>query len=272
MRSINCTTRACERSREGRSPRDRAPSRRSLLTKAGAGGALLSLGALAGPVSQFMPAALPPRSSTTRRSSTVRGRPRVRGSRRRTKRHPRLGHAQRERGEVGQDVPGAPSSITAGRSTTHRSAGRRRRSPTPRVARRFYNPKLKAATDQKALLEIAYSIEEAAAATYLSALGLLQDKSNAESSATILPVESQHAVVLGQILNKAVTDYMPPFQNDLAGLGPGRVLGLTRIRIEENRWISTVTSSAASCKAVDAENTRSDEAVARGAHADLRRR
>ncbi len=76
---------------------------------------------------------------------------------------------------------------------------------------------LGAAADEAALLEIAYGLENAAAATYLFALGALTSKEALQLTASILPVESQHAVVLGSVLGKPATDFIPGFETvDLA--------------------------------------------------------
>jgi hypothetical protein len=77
-------------------------------------------------------------------------------------------------------------------------------------------PQLQAAGDENAVLEVAYSLENAAAATYLFALGALTSKAALQLTASILPVESQHAIVLGTVLGKPATDktYLPPFQTE----------------------------------------------------------
>lgn len=81
---------------------------------------------------------------------------------------------------------------------------------------------LKAAKDETAVVELAYGLENAAASTYLFGLGVLTNKKAYETAASILPVESQHAMVLGSVLGKQVTsaDYMPPFEKTDAALKP----------------------------------------------------
>ncbi len=73
---------------------------------------------------------------------------------------------------------------------------------------------------KKAVLRVAYDLEEGAAATYLLALGALETQSVAGAAATILPVEGQHATVLGQILELSVSAFLPSFQSDAAQLSP----------------------------------------------------
>lgn len=81
---------------------------------------------------------------------------------------------------------------------------------------------LKKAGDQKGILQIAYDLEEAAAATYLFALGALKSKAALQLTASILPVESQHAVVLGSALGKPATDYVPTFQTSDKAVDPAK--------------------------------------------------
>jgi rubrerythrin len=81
---------------------------------------------------------------------------------------------------------------------------------------------LKGASDQKAILSIAYDLEEAAAATYLFALGALKSDAAVKLTASILPVESQHAVVLGSALGKPASDYLPTFQTSDKAVDPAK--------------------------------------------------
>jgi rubrerythrin len=85
-----------------------------------------------------------------------------------------------------------------------------------------FGPMIASAPDEAAVLNIAYQIEEAAAATYLYSLGALNNKVAAGAVATILPIESQHAVVLGTALKKPTTAYLPSFQNQTAALDPAK--------------------------------------------------
>jgi len=78
------------------------------------------------------------------------------------------------------------------------------------------------AADEAAVLEIAYGVENAAAATYLFALGVLDDVPASQTMASILPVEAQHAITLGFVLGKPLDDetLMPPFETTDAALDP----------------------------------------------------
>ena len=85
-----------------------------------------------------------------------------------------------------------------------------------------FAPMFASAADETGVLNVAYQIEEAAAATYLYALGAMQNKGTAAVAAMILPIESQHAVVLGTALKKPTTAYLPAFQNQTAALQPSK--------------------------------------------------
>lgn len=85
-----------------------------------------------------------------------------------------------------------------------------------------FAPKIQAAKDEAAVLEIAYSIEEAAASTYLLAIGALSSAKTAGALATILPVESQHATVLATVLKKDPGDYLIDFVTTDTALDPAK--------------------------------------------------
>jgi rubrerythrin len=82
-------------------------------------------------------------------------------------------------------------------------------------------PTLKGIKDEKAALEFAFTLENQAAYTYAAALTLLQDPTYAAATATILPIETAHAVVLGLALGKPVTDVFPTKAFESANLGDG---------------------------------------------------
>jgi hypothetical protein len=65
------------------------------------------------------------------------------------------------------------------------------------------------AADENAVLEIAFSVENAAAATYLFAIGALSSADALMLTASILPIEAQHAVVLGTVLQKDLKALFP---------------------------------------------------------------
>ncbi len=82
-------------------------------------------------------------------------------------------------------------------------------------------PALQAIKDEMGALEFAFVLEGQAAYTYAAALTLLQDPAYAAATATILPIEAQHAVVLGLALGKEVTDVFPTGAFESASLGDG---------------------------------------------------
>lgn len=81
---------------------------------------------------------------------------------------------------------------------------------------------LKKAKDEKAVLELAFDVENAAASTYLAALGALESPAALGLVASILPVESQHATVLGTALAKAPEAVVPAFENEERRLDPAK--------------------------------------------------
>ncbi len=81
---------------------------------------------------------------------------------------------------------------------------------------------LKAAKDQKSILQIAYDLENAAVATYMFGLGALKSPQALALTASILPVESQHAVVLGSALGKSADDFVPAFETDAKKVDPAQ--------------------------------------------------
>ena len=82
-------------------------------------------------------------------------------------------------------------------------------------------PTLRGITDEAGALEFAFVLEGQAAYTYAAALTLLQDPAYAAATATILPIESQHQVVIGLALGKPVTDVFPTDAFESAALGDG---------------------------------------------------
>lgn len=83
------------------------------------------------------------------------------------------------------------------------------------------SPTLASLTDEMGALEFAFVLEGQAAYTYAAALTLLADPAYAAATATILPIEAQHQVVLGLALGKDVTDVFPTGAFEAAALGDG---------------------------------------------------
>jgi rubrerythrin len=82
-------------------------------------------------------------------------------------------------------------------------------------------PQLDAITDQAGALELAFVLENQAAYTYAAALTLLQDPTYAAATSTILPIEAQHAVVLGLALGRSPAEVFPTGAFESAELGDG---------------------------------------------------
>jgi rubrerythrin len=81
-----------------------------------------------------------------------------------------------------------------------------------------FTENLNSAKDQNGTLKIAFDLENAAAATYAAALGTIVGTDPAALMASILPIESKHAVVLGQALGLDLATYAPTIQATDAAL------------------------------------------------------
>jgi hypothetical protein len=87
-----------------------------------------------------------------------------------------------------------------------------------------FGPMITAAKTESDIVTIAYTLENAAASTYLYAIGALSDPKALELTATILPVESQHAVVWGSVLGYPLSKkgYIPAFLTTTEALSPSK--------------------------------------------------
>ena len=77
---------------------------------------------------------------------------------------------------------------------------------------------------EKDAVKFAFDLENGAAATYLFALGVLEDIPAIGLMSSILPIESAHAVVLGNALGLApdAADYLPGLESDAKKLDPAK--------------------------------------------------
>lgn len=76
----------------------------------------------------------------------------------------------------------------------------------------IFNDQLREAHTEKAVLKVLADLEGAMAATHLSSLASLTVDAHEQAVASILPIESQHAVVMGQLLGRTGADLVPPFE------------------------------------------------------------
>ncbi len=81
---------------------------------------------------------------------------------------------------------------------------------------------LKAAKTENDVLKIAFDTENAAAATYLFALGALKAGAYRDLTASILPIEAGHAATISMVLGIALTDpkAVPKQQTEDGNLSP----------------------------------------------------
>ena len=76
--------------------------------------------------------------------------------------------------------------------------------------------RLSRAKNEADVIEIAYDLEGGLSSTYLFIISSTDDKAVVQASANALPIESQHAVVLGGIAGKSAKDTTAP-DKDQAG-------------------------------------------------------
>ncbi len=84
------------------------------------------------------------------------------------------------------------------------------------------SPGLGAAKTENDVLKIAFDLENAAAATYLFALGALESVVALQLTASILPIEAQHAVVLGQVFGADAAAMLPSFETEVGFVDPAK--------------------------------------------------
>ncbi|HEY4409604.1 MAG TPA: ferritin-like domain-containing protein [Acidimicrobiia bacterium] len=85
-------------------------------------------------------------------------------------------------------------------------------------------PQLTAAKTENDVVALAYGLENAAAATYIFALGVLNSEKAYNAVASVMPVEAQHAIALGFVLGKTLDDkaFMPSFEKTDGFLDPAK--------------------------------------------------
>jgi hypothetical protein len=86
------------------------------------------------------------------------------------------------------------------------------------------SPQLTAAKTENDVIALAYGLENAAAATYILALGVLSSEAAYNAVASVMPVEAQHAVALGLVLGKPLDEkgFMPSFETTDGALDPAK--------------------------------------------------
>jgi hypothetical protein len=90
-------------------------------------------------------------------------------------------------------------------------------------------PKISAAQTEAELLDVAMQIEDGLTATCAYALGVLEGWATAEVVSTIMPVDSQQALVWSQLSEpdlqtwaKSITTYIPAFQSETGAFAPSK--------------------------------------------------
>jgi rubrerythrin len=99
-------------------------------------------------------------------------------------------------------------------------AGSRATSTPNRRLATMFAARVRNAPDERAALRVALTLENEATSTYLSVLGSLEATDALQLAASILPVESQHAVVLAALVNEAPRQTFPAFETQDQALRP----------------------------------------------------
>ncbi len=84
----------------------------------------------------------------------------------------------------------------------------------------MFRADLRKAPDEAAALDVLLRLENEAASTYVFALGSLEATEALRLAASILPVESQHAVVLADFLQRDPRQTLPSFETADEALTP----------------------------------------------------
>lgn len=130
-------------------------------------------------------------------------------------------------GKVKTKAVGDAAGVFLGHHQEHAAAfasatgGKATGAPNPKLVKSLGDALSKAA-DENAVVQIALDTENAAAATYLFALGALKSEDALKLTASILPIESAHAVTLAQVLGLEPSNklYLPPFETQERALAP----------------------------------------------------
>ncbi|HZN13323.1 MAG TPA: ferritin-like domain-containing protein [Acidimicrobiales bacterium] len=77
------------------------------------------------------------------------------------------------------------------------------------------NDQLGQARNENDVIKVAYDLENSLASTYLFIVGSITDAGVLKSAASVLPVEAQHAVVLGTLIGKSTTELTAPDKDHL---------------------------------------------------------
>ena len=99
----------------------------------------------------------------------------------------------------------------AGRAATGRA--------NPKLAE-LLGSRVLAATDEDTALAVLFNLENAMAATHLAALGAFDAKTARALTASVLPVEAQHATTFGLVLDRESEVVFPIFETADRALDP----------------------------------------------------
>ena len=209
-------------------------SRRRFVRSLGVGGAV-ALGAVAVPTALLAGAAS---AQTSGSSSDEEELPDKRPRRRRVRGRPRACggsglHSGRSNAVVRLGAGRHGAHVRTPSSRACRCPGHARRDampkpsgyPTERDRRQRSHPRIQSGGTADGVWEVLFGVEQGAAATYLETLGTFESAAAAGPAASILPIESQHATVIGSMLELPIDEWMPPFQTTEGAFDPATYAG-----------------------------------------------
>ena len=100
------------------------------------------------------------------------------------------------------------------------------------------NDQLRRASTENDVIRVAYDFENGLAATYLYIVDTIEDPGTLKLAASILPVEAQHAVVLGGLIGRTAKDLTAPDSKQLGFEAEDR-------RLDQAQYPSVVTTTTA---------------------------
>ena len=118
------------------------------------------------------------------------------------------------------------------------AAGDKRVSKPNQLLLPTLNDQLRRASSENDVIRVAYDFENGLASTYLYIVDTIEDPATLKRVASILPVEAQHAVVLGGLIGRSAKDLTAPDSKQLGFESEDR-------RLDPAQYPSVVTTTSA---------------------------
>jgi ferritin-like protein len=196
------------------------PSRRKFLAGLGAGGAALVIGSAVMPVGRLVPRAWSQTAPSDGDIATFAASVEYAAV--------AAYQAAAKSGKVTNKAILDAATAFAGQHQQHgdafKAAGTNKNVMANKGVLDMVTPQLTAAKTENDVVALAYGLENAAAATYIFALGVLTTEGAYNAVASVMPVEAQHAVALGLVLGKPLDEkgFLPSFETKDGALDPAK--------------------------------------------------